>query len=733
MDLPANLPPLPAPPGPEGELVVRNGRLLGTRRPLGAPLTLIGQASGCDLRLPVEGVELLHCVIVTDRGGPLLRDLDTPGGTRVNGVKVQTHRLVSGDVIEIGSVQLGVLLDGSTTREVPTADVVLADQERDGLRIQAAAVAAQQAALTEEEARLEQRATGLARQEGQLAAHLEERQQRLDEAHQALKQERAVLHAEGVAARDVLERERHELSAEQQQLGQQQAELVKQRQRLVELRRRLYRRYRRLGQQREAALTRREAEVAAETERLAREREQVRGVLERVNGELELGRRELREEWQTLGLQQQEWEAALNFEHAEQKRRQTELERRAATVAAAEQTLAAEQQAWQQAQTFRMREAEGLEARILNQRTQLEHLAREADHLRGLPPPAETPPPLSPALQPAQVMHREALPARVNALAELLLDQRLHLAEQWEQLLTVQQRWQEERQTVLAEMQQSAERLAGRERDLAAAEGRGKLFEAEVQRRQEQANRLRVSLEGWQVRLGLEQSEWQTRRDELLGSVEERERLLERRRQLLDEVQLRRNKQRKRELTELRLARNRCDEVRRQYSALWQECEALRERFAGQEREVTGQALALDRLRRDLVTQADDSVRADSWIERLTRRETARLESDARAVTIERTRLLDERNRLNDDLARLRTLEEEFVARQQEWTRQIADWERQRAGTEEELLQREQQAGRFQAQLLLAERQLRELRTELERLARVLIEESVDPRAQQAA
>ncbi|MFO0925443.1 MAG: hypothetical protein U0736_00160 [Gemmataceae bacterium] len=240
------------------------------------------------------------------------------------------------------------------------------------------------------------------------------------------------------------------------------------------------------------------------------------------------------------------------------------------------------------------------------------------------------------------MVRRDALPARVNSLADLLLDQRLHLAEQWEQLLQVQQQWQEERRTLLAEFQLARRPADLAASELAAAEGRVKLFEGELQRRHEQAARLRVSLEGWQAQLGLEQSEWQARRDDLLTGVEERERLLERRRHQLDEVQQRRNKQRKRELTELHVARNRCDEVRRQYSALWQECEKLRERLGSQERALAGQAMALDRCRQELATQTDDSARqADAWIERLARRESARLENDARAVQIERTRLLN--------------------------------------------------------------------------------------------
>src|SRR3954447_6350954 len=122
MDPSANFPILPQPPGPAGELVVQSGRLDGVRRSLDTPLTLIGQSAGCDLRLPETGVALFHCAIIRDRAVLLLRDLDSPTGTRVNGRAIHTHPLANGDVIELGPVRLGVALDAPTTSEAPSAD-----------------------------------------------------------------------------------------------------------------------------------------------------------------------------------------------------------------------------------------------------------------------------------------------------------------------------------------------------------------------------------------------------------------------------------------------------------------------------------------------------------------------------------------------------------------------------------------------------------------------------------
>src|SRR5436190_2229938 len=107
MDHPDFLPPLPDPPGPPGELVVRN------------------------------------------------------------------DHLADGDAVEIGPFQFTVSLATPRTAEMASAAAITLGREHEALRIQAAAVAAQQAGLLEEEGRLEQRATTLQLQETQLASHLQ--------------------------------------------------------------------------------------------------------------------------------------------------------------------------------------------------------------------------------------------------------------------------------------------------------------------------------------------------------------------------------------------------------------------------------------------------------------------------------------------------------------------------------------------------------------------------------
>ena len=45
------------------------------------PLTFLGRAAGCDVRLNVEGLNPLHCLIAYGPAGVLVRDLESEHGT----------------------------------------------------------------------------------------------------------------------------------------------------------------------------------------------------------------------------------------------------------------------------------------------------------------------------------------------------------------------------------------------------------------------------------------------------------------------------------------------------------------------------------------------------------------------------------------------------------------------------------------------------------------------------
>src|ERR1700722_15036142 len=134
-----------------GELVVLNGRQSGTRRALTVPVMYIGRAPGCDVRLNVEGIEAFHCVLASRPGEVMLRDLNSAQGTFVNGQRISAALLRDGDLLDVGPFRFRVLLPST-----PAQSAVGERPEGEALRIQTAAVVAQQVALDEEEARQQQ-------------------------------------------------------------------------------------------------------------------------------------------------------------------------------------------------------------------------------------------------------------------------------------------------------------------------------------------------------------------------------------------------------------------------------------------------------------------------------------------------------------------------------------------------------------------------------------------------
>jgi colicin import membrane protein len=316
----------------------------------------------------------------------------------------------------------------------------------------------------------------------------------------------------------------------------------------------------------------------------------------------------------------------------------------------------------------------------------------------------------------------------------MVSDQRLHLTEQWQKLLQVQETWHQERAAALSDLEESAGRLAEREGEMMAAARIIEVARQDLERRQEDLSRLRNSLEAWQTRLRMEESAWQTDREILLAQIASRERMVQVRGQQLEDVHQRRNLRRRQEVAELKEARSRCDEARRQYAALWEDCEQLRATLDQQSRAVSSQALALERFRQETISQAADSVLAESQLEKLRKRENARSSAEVRARKAERIEFRQERKRLDEYARRLEEQEEELRRRQREWAARLAEFESHTAAAEEEKEEREQELRRLRAINALHERQLRQLRDEIERIARVMIEEAEEtPPAQQAA
>ena len=78
----------------------------------GAPL-LLGRSRHAETRLEDPGVSRVHCEIELEDGQVLVTDLDSAGGTFVNGQRITEQQLRPGDVVQIGSTKMRLVPAGA--------------------------------------------------------------------------------------------------------------------------------------------------------------------------------------------------------------------------------------------------------------------------------------------------------------------------------------------------------------------------------------------------------------------------------------------------------------------------------------------------------------------------------------------------------------------------------------------------------------------------------------------
>jgi pSer/pThr/pTyr-binding forkhead associated (FHA) protein len=822
--------------GPQLEptLTLLNGRQRGVRRPLDRPVTVIGQAPGCDVRLNAGGVSPWHCVIGREPDGLWLRDLDADRGTRVNGRPAGEGPLADGDVLTIGPFRFRVdlpppgpapaaeqtaasgdrdqpadvtaaeslqqkklalrlemedelrrekealrgemearlrlevetlradaealLRPERTTLETRAADLdvreaALAQEQeqlrqrwleldrhheqarlelehaRDALRVQVAAVVAQQVALNEEETRLQQRRTALAQQETQLVSHLEERRRALVQLHDQTRQARAALQQERADFDAATAQTRRDLALARQDVDDNRRQVQAERRRLAGLWRRMRHRYHRHWAAERAAfraheddLARQRLELDRAGERLQQERATLQQAVLRFNGEAELGRRQLRAAWQQFADDRDAWDEQRNREQASLHDYRQRIERWAADLQLAEQELHEQQQRWHHDRTNLEQEMQGLETRVRNQRRKLMEQERALVHLDpaggGLPPRTELP------AEPTTTVHLEPAVAdrltEVERLAAEVADQRLHLAEQLQRLTQVRVNWEEERDRTRTELADLARELTDRGRVL-------HLEEERLQQRKQEAVHLRMQLESWQSRLAAREAAWEWERQRLLEEVQSREALARRRLQALGDVHQRWLRRRRQELARWQAEQASGAKVRRVLLALREQWLQRRADLEKDQRNLAERTLALEQYRQEVVRKSAQPAATEKRLDRLQRRWSAASAAAARDLAREREALLADNRRLEAGFQELTKAAAELAARDAELAGRRLDWERQQLLAQDELDQ-----ARQRLQLLLAQRdryeaERRQLRDEIDRLARLLIPEDERP------
>ena len=177
---------------------------------------------------------------------------------------------------------------------------------------------------------------------------------------------------------------------------------------------------------------------------------------------------------------------------------------------------------------------------------------------------------------------------------------------------------------VVQELEDAAGRLQQREQHLEARVEQIRRQEAlveasvgQMQQRQESLSKLRCSLEGWQARMQVRHTAWEAEREEVLSAVRAREEALAAQLFRAEELHRTRTNRLKQQFQALRKARQRCDDVRLRYAALWTAARQQHKSLLAEQQGVARQTLALERFRAECLGQVGDAVAAEKKLEKL--------------------------------------------------------------------------------------------------------------------
>jgi hypothetical protein len=97
----------------KGRIQIQNGGFEGMVFELSSAETLIGRNPTTDITLLDEGISREHAVILLDEesGEYVVEDLQSTNGTKVNGKRVRSKALQSGDLIALGRTRFQFHVD----------------------------------------------------------------------------------------------------------------------------------------------------------------------------------------------------------------------------------------------------------------------------------------------------------------------------------------------------------------------------------------------------------------------------------------------------------------------------------------------------------------------------------------------------------------------------------------------------------------------------------------------
>jgi pSer/pThr/pTyr-binding forkhead associated (FHA) protein len=314
--------------------------------------------------------------------------------------------------------------------------------------------------------------------------------------------------------------------------------------------------------------------------------------------------------------------------------------------------------------------------------------------------------------------------AHLEKLSGELADERLHLVEQCQRLVTAQHHWQQERDTAAAELEELGKRLQAREAEIGQRDKALHIAEERQRQLHEQAAALQRHLEAWQARVTARETTWESDRDRLLFDVSSKEKLAELRLKAIGQLHERWLRRRRREIQWIQGERTAYAKLRHEYAALRQDLLRRSAQLERDQRALAERALAVEQFQQECVASSAYPAAASRRLEKL-RGHWASLTTKAqKTLNEQREALAKEAAELDQQFGRLKKQADKIAAQEAELSRQLSTWEHARLMANDEIEHVRINLQNSQAQRDRYEKQVNDLRDEVERLARLLLDES---------
>ena len=669
-----------------GELVVRNGKKAGTVVPLSLPVTVIGRSAVCDVRLAATGVADFHCLITVTPAGPVLRSWK-PEITRLNDKPTAASLLQHGDELKVGPCVFEFHWAGAPADADPTAKPALPPD------LLAQVVQARELFRLERDRETAEAA--------ERSAELDRRSERVQKLREQAKAERT---KSRLVYRRFLKRMKTKWSAERKRVEAERGQL-----------------------------SRDQIARTSQVERVEKDRE-------RLTSQLDDYKQRLYAAWELLAENQRRL-LADRQQAEEWLARQTDLlDRRSRELDDQQRKLVDNRATLETRVGSLVTEIAGLEARAMNTRAilrQLEDKRAISDTLAGTLAVSGTHPSLvaldTPTFPTGNVHEADRLladlhesnqavareraklavqRAELDRHTEDLTDQRAILVEQVAALAAARDHWQSNEHTTVVELEGLAR--AVRSRELAVDDRERELLDAERERRKREYDlwQLRVRLEGWQAALAAHEATAAADRDRADAELDAKRELCTRWQSSLEGVQQAWSTLRDQERAHFL---NECaywSEARERYTTAATEADRARTTFLAEIEKLAARAMAIEE-----ANGADARrvrVLRKQWEKHFARQRKA---LDARKATV-----TADQTRTDDRLRELRSLATEVFDRQTTHSTDRLHTDREALVASLVVEERSHALSLETARRERGERELAELRAEIDRLSRLLSE-----------